>query len=156
MAITITTVLGPGIHVIFITMGIVHIPGIIRLTRGMVLSIREREYIEAAKQLGESNTSIMFRYILPNAASIIIVRATVILAGAVLSEAAISYLGYGVQPPAPSWGLMLTDSQGYIYQAPLMAIFPGTAIIIFVLSANMFGDGLRDILDPKFKGRVTN
>jgi peptide/nickel transport system permease protein len=156
MAITATTIFGPGIHVVYITMGLVHAPGILRLTRSMVLSVRERAFIQAAQQLGESKGSIMFRYILPNCLSAIIIRATTILAGAVLSEAAISYLGYGVQPPSPSWGLMLTDSQGYIYQAPLMAVFPGIAIVLLVLSVNMFGDGLRDLMDPKFKGRVMN
>lgn len=156
MAIVVTTVIGPGTQVVYVTMGLVHAPAILRLTRSMVLSVREREYVDAAKQLGESRASIMFRYVLPNSSSAIIVRAVSILSGAVLSEAAISYLGYGTQPPMPSWGLMLTDSQAYIYQDPMLAIFPGIAIVLLVISVNLFGDGLRDLLDPKFKGRVMN
>jgi peptide/nickel transport system permease protein len=156
MAVAVTAVTGPGIQVVYIAMGIVHAPGFMRLTRGMVLSIREREYVAAAEQLGESRAAILFRYILPNSAGIIIIRATTIMARAVLSEAAISYIGYGTQPPNPSWGLMLTDSQGYLWQQPWLAIFPGLAIVILVLSVNLFGDGLRDLLDPRYKGRVMN
>ena len=156
MAVAVTAVTGPGIQVVYIAMGLVHAPGFMRLTRGMVLSIREREYVDAAEQLGESKASILFRYILPNSAGMIIVRATTIMARAVLSEAAISYIGYGTQPPNPSWGLMLTDSQGYLWQQPWLAIFPGLAIVILVLSVNIFGDALRDLLDPRYKGRVMN
>lgn len=156
MAVAVTAVTGPGIKVVYLAMGFVHAPGFMRLTRGTVLSIREREYIEAAEQLGESRMAILFRYILPNSAGMIIVRATTIMARAVLSEAAISYIGYGTQPPNPSWGLMLTDSQGYLWQQPWLAVFPGLAIVLMVLSVNLFGDGLRDLLDPRYKGRVMN
>lgn len=156
MAVAITAITGPGIKVVYIAMGLVHAPGFMRLTRGMVLSIREREYVDAAEQLGESKLSILFRYVLPNSAGTILVRATGIMAGAVLSEAAISYLGYGTQPPNPSWGLMLTDSQGYLWQQPWLAIFPGFAIVLLVLSVNLLGDGLRDLLDPRYKGKVMN
>ena len=156
MAVAVTAVTGPGIQVVYIAMGLVHAPGFMRLTRGMVLSIREREYVAAAEQIGESKAAILFRYILPNSAGIIIIRATTIMARTVLSEAAISYIGYGTQPPNPSWGLMLTDSQGYLWQQPWLAIFPGLAIVILVLSVNLFGDGLRDLLDPRYKGRVMN
>jgi peptide/nickel transport system permease protein len=156
MAVAVTAITGPGIEVVYISMGLVHAPGFMRLTRGTVLSIREREYVDAAEQLGESKAAILFRYILPNSAGMIIVRATTIMARAVLSEAAISYIGYGTQPPNPSWGLMLTDSQGYLWQQPWLAIFPGLAIVLLVLSVNLFGDGLRDLLDPRYKGRVMN
>ncbi|HHW31707.1 MAG TPA: ABC transporter permease, partial [Clostridiaceae bacterium] len=156
MAVAVTAISGPGIHVVYIAMGIVHAPGFMRIMRSMVLSIREREYVDAAVQLGESKLSILFRYILPNSAGVIIVRAAGVMAGAVLSEAAISYIGYGTQPPNPSWGLMLTDSQGYLWQQPWMAVFPGIAIVLLVLSVNLFGDGLRDLLDPRYKGKVMN
>ena len=156
MAVAVTAVAGPGIKVVYIAMGLVHAPGFMRLTRGMVLSLREREYVDAAEQLGESKLAILFRYILPNSAGTIIVRATTIMASAVLSEAAISYIGYGTQPPNPSWGLMLTDSQGYLWQQPWLAVFPGLAIVLLVLSVNLFGDGLRDLLDPRYKGKVMN
>jgi peptide/nickel transport system permease protein len=156
MAVAITAIIGPGIKVVYLAMGLVHAPGFMRLTRGMVLSIREREYVEAAEQLGESNIAILFRYILPNSAGTLIVRATSIMAGAILSEATISYIGYGTQPPNPSWGLMLTDSQGYLFQQPWLAVFPGFAIVILMLAVNLFGDGLRDLLDPRYKGKVMN
>lgn len=154
MAITVTAILGPGLRVIIFALALIYIPGSMRLARGMVLSVREREYVAAAKVIGESKIRILSQYIFPNSVAPIIVQATLRLSSAVLSEAAISYLGYGTQPPTPSWGLMISDSQVYLWQAPYLAVFPGIAIVILVLAGNMFGDGLRDLLDPRFRGRV--
>lgn len=156
MAVLVTTIIGGGQKVVIIAVGLTQTPGIMRLTRSIVLSVREREFVEAAEQLGESRASILFKQILPNSASAIIVRATTLLANAILNEASISYLGYGTQAPDPSWGLMLTDSQNYIYRAPMMAVYPGIALVLLVFAVNMFGDGLRDLIDPKYKGKVIN
>ena len=154
MAVTVTAIMGPGTHVIVIALGLVYTPGAIRLARGMVLSIRNREYVEAAKVIGESRWSILWRYIFPNCVAPILVQTTMRLASAVLSEAAISYLGYGTQPPSPSWGLLLSDAQQFMWQAPYLSIFPGVAMVLLVLAGNMFGDGLRDLIDPKMKGNL--
>lgn len=154
MAVTITAILGSGTKVIIIALAIVYIPGAARLARSMALSIKENEYVAAAKVIGESRWRILFKYIFPNSIGPIIVQSTLRLSSAVLSEASISYLGYGVQPPTPSWGLMLSDSQLYMWQSPMLSIYPGLGILILVLAGNLFGDGLRDLLDPRYSGRL--
>lgn len=154
MAIIVTAIMGSGLKVVIVALGIVYIPGAVRIGRSMVFTIKEREYVAAAVVIGESKRKVLWKYIFPNCIGPIIVQCTLRLSGAVLSEASISYLGYGTQPPMPSWGLMLSDSQLYMWQSPLMCIYPGLAIMFLVLAGNLFGDGLRDMLDPKFKGRL--
>jgi peptide/nickel transport system permease protein len=155
MAVTVTAIIGSGVQVIIIALGLVYTPGAIRLARSLVLTIRHREYVEAARVIGESKWSILWRYVFPNCTAPILVQTTLRLSSAVLSEAAISYLGYGTQPPLPSWGLLLADAQQFMWQAPYLSIFPGIAMVLLVLSGNMFGDGLRDLIDPKTRGKVT-
>jgi len=153
MAVTITAIMGSGLKVVIFALALVYMPGAARLARSMVYSTKEREYVVAAKVIGEPQHRILWRYIFPNCIGPIVVQFTLRLSSAVLAEAGISYLGYGTQPPMPSWGLMLSDSQGYMWQAPILCIFPGLAILVLVLAGNLFGDGLRDLLDPRFKGR---
>ena len=154
MAVMVTAIFGVGLHVIVVTLGLIYIPGSIRLARSLALSIKSKEYVDAAKVIGESRWSIMFRYIFPNCFAPLLVQATLRLSSAVLSEAAISYMGYGTQPPSPSWGLLLSDAQQFIWQAPYLSIFPGLAMVLLVLAGNMFGDGLRDLIDPRMRGKV--
>ena len=154
MAVAITAMVGSGLQVVVITLALVYVPGGARLARSMVYSVKEREYVAAAKVIGESRGQTLVRYIFPNIVAPIIVQATLRLSSAVLAEASISYLGYGTQPPTPSWGLMLADSQVYMWQAPFLAIFPGLALVLLVLAGNLLGDGLRDLLDPRFRGRL--
>lgn len=154
MAVLITAILGGGLQVVIIALALVYIPGSARLARSMTYSIKEREYVAAATVIGEPKRRILWRYIFPNCVAPIIVQCTLRLSSAVLSEAAISYLGYGTQAPMPSWGLMLSESQAVMWQSPVMCLFPGAAIMFLVLAGNLFGDGVRDLLDPKFKGRV--
>ena len=156
MALTVASIMGPGLYVIIIALGIVFIPEIVRLVRSVTLSLREREFIDAAVVTGESKASIIFRYLLPNTLPPLIVQSTLIISKAILAEASISYLGYGIQPPMPSWGIMLSDSSNYFWSAPYLCIFPGLAIVLLVLAVNFFGDGLRDMLDPRYKGKVNN
>jgi len=152
VALIIAAITGPGMTVVIVALVIAYIPTFIRLMQGMVLSVREKEYVEAALVTGEKRQSIIWRYILPNCIAPLIVEATLIMSFVILSEAAISYLGVGIQPPTPSWGTMLSESMTYLWPAPYLAIFPGIAIIITVLAVNIFGDGLRDILDPRYMG----
>ena len=154
MAIIVTAIMGSGLKVVIIALGIVYIPGAVRIGRSMVFTVKEREYIASAVVIGESKQRVLWKYIFPNCIGPIIVQCTLRLSSAVLSEASISYLGYGTQPPMPSWGLMLADSQLYMWQSPLLCIFPGLAILFLVLAGNLFGDGLRDLLDPRYKGRL--
>jgi peptide/nickel transport system permease protein len=114
-----------------------------------VLSLREESFVQAAVADGAPDRSVIFRHILPNAINVLLVQATVILPFAILAEATLSFLGLGVQPPTPSWGVMLTAAQPYLAQAPWFAIMPGLAILVTTLSFNLFGDGLRDVLDPR-------
>lgn len=154
MAVAITALLGSGLQVVIVTLALVYIPGGARLARSMVYSVKEREYVAAAKVIGERPAQTLLRYILPNVVAPILVQATLRLSSAVLAEASISYLGYGTQPPTPSWGLMLADSQVYMWQAPFLAIFPGLALVMLVLAGNLLGDGLRDMMDPKLRGSL--
>ncbi len=139
-----------GIVAIILVIGVLSWMGIARLVRGSFLSLREKEFVEAARSVGLSNYRIILRHILPNAISPVIVAATLGLAGAIISESGLSYLGFGVQPPTPTWGNMLRNAQDEMLRGHMwMAIFPGLMIFIVVLSINYMGDGLRDALDPR-------
>ena len=152
--LALATIMGGGADVVLIALGIGFAPELTRLVRSITLSIREREYVDAAVVAGEKKSSVLFRYILPNTIAPVVIQATLIMSKAVLEEAAISYLGYGVQPPHASWGLLLSDYSNYIWKHPLMCVIPGLAIMLLVLAINFFGDGLRDMLDPSYKGKV--
>jgi peptide/nickel transport system permease protein len=149
LAITLMAALGKGIDKAVIAIGLVSIPEYARIVRGNILSIKENDYIAAARVVGNSDFRIIFRHILPNALSVIIVRATLGISSAVLDTAALGFLGMGVQPPQAEWGDMLGRARGFIFQAPWTLIFPGMAITMTVLAFNLLGDGLRDALDPK-------
>jgi len=123
----------------------------VRLTRGQVLSAKSEDYVEAARAVGNPHWRIAFRHILPNVAPQLLVQATLTIATAIIAEASLSFLGLGQQPPAPSWGSMLNSAQRFLTQAPWMAVWPGIAIFVTVLSFNLLGDGLRDALDPRSK-----
>jgi peptide/nickel transport system permease protein len=152
LAIVIVAVIGQGLDKAMIAIGIEYSPQMARVMRGSVLYIKEMEYIEAQKAIGSSNTRIIFRHVLPNSLSPVIVYGTLMMAGAILDAAALGFLGLGAQPPSPEWGAMLSESRFYIVSgAWWAATFPGIAIIIAVLGLNLLGDGLRDILDPRLK-----
>ncbi|WP_051412088.1 ABC transporter permease [Halonatronum saccharophilum] len=141
----------PGIDKVFIALGIISWPGLARIVRGQVMALKEEEYIEAAKSLGANDARIIFLHVIPNCLAPIIVTVTLGVAGAILAEAGLSFLGLGAQPPTPSWGLMLSTGRAYLRSNPYMMWFPGLAIMITILGLNLFGDGLRDVLDPKMK-----
>lgn len=149
LAIAFMSALGKGIDNAIIAISIVTIPEYARIVRGSILSIKESEYVQAARVIGNSDGAIIFRHILPNVVSPIIVRATLGISSAILDTAALGFLGLGVQPPQAEWGNMLGAGRGYFYNAPHVILFPGIAITITVLAFNLFGDGLRDALDPK-------
>jgi len=136
-----------------IIIAFVYVPYVYRPVRGQVLSVREKEFVEAAVGLGASNVRLMFGEILPNVLPTVIVMLPLMIATTVLTEAALSFLGIGVQDPTPSWGTIIQDGQGLLYERPLVAIVPGIMIVLTVLSLNVFGDGLRDALDPRSKVR---
>ena len=149
LAITVMAILGRGVGNAMIAIAIVYIPIFARVTRGAVISVRGREYVTAARALGQNQTGIMLRHVFPNAMGPVIVQTSLSLAFAILAEAALSFFGLGTQPPAPSWGRMLAEGRAYLGQAPWMGIFPGLAIMVSVLGFNLLGDGLRDLLDPR-------
>ena len=148
-AIMLTAVFGAGIVNAIIAIGIFNIPTFARITRASARSIWSREYVLAARACGKGPWRITFDHVLPNMLSVLIVQATIQFALAILAEAALSYLGLGTQPPQPSWGRMLAEAQTLLFQAPLLAVFPGLAIALAVLGLNLLGDGLRDLLDPR-------
>jgi len=149
LAIALAAFLGPSLTNAMIAIGVVQTPIFTRLTRGQVLAVKHEDYIEAARAVGNSHHRIMFRHILPNVLAPILVQATLAIAAAIIAEAALSFLGLGQQPPAPSWGSMLNTATHFLSQAPWMAVWPGLAIFSLVLSFNLLGDGLRDALDPR-------
>jgi peptide/nickel transport system permease protein len=151
LAIGIMAVLGAGFANLMIALGVVYTPRFARLVRSSVLSIREKEYIEAARVTGCSDFTILFVHILPNCWAPVIIQATISFGYAILWEAALSFLGLGAPPPSPSWGSLLADGKEVLSRAPWLTYFPGAAIALTVLSLNLFGDGLRDVLDPRFK-----
>lgn len=151
IAIMITAVFGPGAINAIIAIGIFNIPVFARLTRGAALSLWQREFIMAARVAGKGPARISLEHILPNILNLLIVQSTIQFSLGILAEAGLSYVGLGVQPPLPSWGRMLADSQTMISLAPHLALFPGIAIILSVLGLNLVGDGLRDIFDPRIR-----
>lgn len=151
-AVMITAIYGPGAVNSIIAIGIFNVPVFARLTRGVSLSVWQMEYVSAARAIGVPALAIAWRHMLPNIASPLIVQATIQFALAILAEAGLSYLGLGTQPPQPSWGKMLHEAQTMLYFAPMLAILPGASIAVTVLGLNLFGDGLRDLLDPRLRG----
>ena len=148
-AIMLTAVYGAGMVNAMVAIGIYNIPTFTRLARGAAKSVWGREYILAARACGKGPWAITWQHVLPNISAVLIVQVTIRFAIAILAEAALSYLGLGTQPPQPSWGRMLAEAQTMLYQAPLLAVFPGVAIALAVLGLNLLGDGLRDLLDPR-------
>ena len=151
MAIVIVSVLGQSIWNLMLAVGITSVPQFVRITRAAVLTVRNQEYVEASKAIGLSNRRIIFKHILPNCLSPIIVQATLRVASAIISASSLSFLGLGVPAPSPEWGALLSGGRKYIRDYSDMTLFPGLAIMITVLALNMMGDGLRDSLDPKLK-----
>jgi peptide/nickel transport system permease protein len=149
LAIALAAFLGPSLGNAMIAIGVTATPIFIRLTRGQVLQVKMEDYVEAARAIGNRHLIIALRHILPNVLPPVLVQATLAIAAAIIAEASLSFLGLGQQPPAPSWGSMLNTAQRFLTQAPWMAIWPGTAIFVVVLSFNLLGDGLRDALDPR-------
>jgi peptide/nickel transport system permease protein len=149
LAIGLVTILGPSLTNATVAIGLAATPTYIRLTRGLVLSTAEEDYVKGAQALGAGDVRVMGRHILPNIWSALVVQATVSIPGAIIAEAILSFLGLGVQPPIPSWGTMLNAAQQFLETAPWMAWWPGLAIFTLALSFNLAGDGLRDWLDPK-------
>ena len=152
-AIMLTAVYGPGIVNAIIAIGIYNIPTFARITRAAGNAVWSRDYVLAARSCGKGALSITTQHVLPNIAAVLIVQATIRFAVAILAEAALSYLGLGTQPPQPSWGRMLAEAQTLMFQAPLLAVWPGVAIALSVLGLNLLGDGLRDLLDPRLQRR---
>lgn len=151
LAIVIMSVLGQSLDNVIIAISISLVPRFARLARGQVLAIRESEYIQAAVSMAAGHFYIIYRHVLPNSLAPIIVQSTLALGGAIIVEASLSFLGLGVQPPTPTWGEMLSTGRQYLYTAPWIAFTAGLAITVTVLGFNLFGDGLRDLLDPRLK-----
>jgi len=149
LAIALAAFLGPSLINAMIAIGVSQTPIFARLTRGQVLAVKHEEYIEAARAVGNPHYRIVLRHILPNIIPPLLVQATLAAAAAIIAEASLSFLGLGEQPPDPSWGSMLNTAKNFMSQAPWMALWPGAAIFLLVLSLNLFGDGLRDALDPR-------
>lgn len=149
----ILAVLGPGLWQVIFALILGGTPSLVRMTRGLVLSERERDYVKAAKLIGENDFRILFFQVIPNVSSPLIVMATVRSGGTLLVFAALTFLGLGPPPPEPSWGLMLNEARDLMERAPLVAVFPGLAIFITVLGVNLLGDGLRDVLDPRLSDK---
>jgi peptide/nickel transport system permease protein len=155
LAIALMASLGPSVLNVVIAIGVVYSPRVARVVRGSVLVIRETAYVEAARALGAADLALIRRHVLPNCVSPVIVQGSFVFAAAVLTEAALSFLGVGVPPYVPSWGNILAEGRLYIQQAPWLVLFPGGAIMLTILGLNLFGDGLRDLLDPKIRGLHT-
>ncbi|MET0456088.1 MAG: ABC transporter permease [Mycobacterium sp.] len=149
LALAVVAILGPGITTTMLAIGIVYTPIFARVARASTLSVRVEPYVAVSRSMGTGNGYILIRHVLPNIAGPLIVQTSLSLAFAILSEAALSFLGLGIQPPQPSLGRMIFDSQGFVTLAWWMAVFPGAAIFVIVLGFNLLGDGLRDVLDPK-------
>jgi peptide/nickel transport system permease protein len=154
LALSLVAILGVGLQNVIVAVGISAVPRFIRLVRGSVLSIREQAYVEAAHAIGQRQAGIIFRHVLPNAIAPVIVQATLSLGFAILVAAGLGFLGLGVQPPTPEWGTMLGEGRQYMFRAPALTTYPGLAIFLGVLGFNLFGDGLRDALDPRMRGVV--
>jgi peptide/nickel transport system permease protein len=153
LAIAVAAMLGPGLDNAVLAIAVVYVPLFSRVARGPVIAERERDHVVAARGLGAGQLRILGRHILPNVLAPLIVQASAGLAFAILTEASLSYVGLGTQPPDPSWGTMLNEGRTYLETAPWMSIFPGLAIMLAVLAFNLVGDGLRDVLDPQRRAR---
>jgi len=149
LAVGLAAILGPSLLNATLAIGIGAVPGLVRIARGETLALREEDYVRAAVVNGASDVVVLGRHIVPNMMSTLLVQATVTIPAAIIAEAALSFLGLGVQPPTPSWGVMLADAQSYLSQAPRLALYPGLAIFLCSLSFNLLGDGLRDVFDPR-------
>jgi peptide/nickel transport system permease protein len=149
IAVGLAAILGPSLTNATIALAIGATPALIRIARGEALALREEDFVRAAVANGASDVRILGRHVLPNMTSTLIVQATVLIPAAIIGEAVLSFLGLGVQPPTPSWGVMLADAQSYLQQAPRLALYPGLAIFACSLSFNLLGDGLRDVFDPR-------
>jgi peptide/nickel transport system permease protein len=149
LALAVAAVLGPGLGKAMIAIAVVLMPVFMRLTRAQILTEREREYVDAARAMGAADRRIIWRHLLPNSLAPIVVQGSLNVAGAIITEATLSFLGLGTQPPTPSWGSMLNAAQQYLGQAPWLSFWPGLAIAITVFAVNVAGDGLREIWDPR-------
>ena len=154
LAMAIAGALGPSLNNAMIAIAVVTWPVYARLVRGQVLSLREREFVEAARGLGASTPRILWRHILPNTLAPILVQASFDMGGAILSAAGLSFIGFGAQPPAPEWGVMISDGRKFINTQSWLSLFPGLAILLTVAAFNLIGDGLRDALDPRLRGNL--
>jgi peptide/nickel transport system permease protein len=152
-AIMLTAIYGPGLVMSIVAIGLFNIPVFARITRGAANAVWALDFVLAARAAGKGPMRITLDHVLPNIASVLIVQATISFATAILAEAALSYLGLGTQPPQPSWGRMLNEAQTQMFQAPLLALYPGLAIMLSVLGLNLIGDGLRDLMDPRLARR---
>jgi peptide/nickel transport system permease protein len=148
LVIAIVSMLGPSLMNAIIAIGVRMIPEFARLVRSVVLSIRSKEYVLATRAVGASNLRIIFHHVLPNSTAPMIVQSTLLMAGAILAESTLSFLGLGTQPPDPSWGTMVSRGREYLITYPHLSLFPGLAIVIVVYALNVFGDWVRDVLDP--------
>ncbi|MDC0762777.1 ABC transporter permease [Brevibacillus sp. AG] len=153
LALAIVAVLGPGTFNTIMAIGIVNIPIFTRTVRGAVLSIKNLEYVESARAIGASTPRILFQEIFPNVTAPLLVQSSLAISGAILTESALSFLGLGIQPPDPSWGGMISEARRYMELAPGMIIWPCVAMTVTILACNMFGDAVRDILDPRHRGK---
>ena len=151
LTVTLAAVLGPSLRNAIIAIGIAMIPGPARMMRASILSVREMEYIEAAKSIDAGNRRIIIKHVIPNAIAPVLVSFTMSMGGAVMSGAGLSFIGLGVQPPVPEWGAMISEGRNFIRSEPQLALYPGICVMITVLAFNMLGDGLRDALDPRLK-----
>jgi peptide/nickel transport system permease protein len=151
LAVAVAAALGSGTRSIIIALGVVYLPRIVRVTRGIALSVVAQEYIVAARALGSTRWRLILRTVLPNCLSVVVVQLSLYFAEVLLAEAALSFLGLGEPPPTPTWGNILQDSQKYIRNAPWIAVFPGCAIAVSVLGLNLFGDAVRDAMDPRLR-----
>lgn len=152
LALAVMAVAGPSQLGVIVALGLSYSPSVVRLVRGSVLSVREREFVEASRAVGDPALFTLFRHVLPNCTAPLIVMGTALFGSALLAESALSFLGLGIPPPAPTWGNMLAESRGDFVTAPWLALFPGFAISIALLGINIFGDALRDRLDPRMRG----
>ena len=152
-ALVVVSILGPGVNTTVLAIAVVYTPIFARVARAPVLSVKEMEFITATRCLGMSDARIIFRHILPNTLAPLIVQVSLALSWALLTEAGLSFLGLGTQPPTPSWGVMLSESRGIAEMAPWLMLYPALAIMLGVMGFNLLGDGLRDVLDPRLRGQ---
>jgi peptide/nickel transport system permease protein len=153
LAVALMAMVGPSLRNVILVIGITRTPRFARVTRGSVLALKEMDFVTAARALGQREWRILARHILPNCLTPIVVMASLSVATAILTESALSFLGLGIQPPQASWGIMIADGRRFMLDAPWIATLPGIAISLTILGYNLFGDGLRDALDPKLRGR---